>query len=87
MPYSYFFISQCLHLSAPAVSPIFSPTAASADSTPAALIVHSLTVPPTASVALPVDHPSVPTQSQDEDEIQTPVATLEGITSSFKFPF
>ena len=45
------------------VSQVVSSAAASADPAPAALAVHSLVAPTTASVSLPADHPAVPTQS------------------------
>ena len=52
-----------------------SQAAASADPAPTASAVQALTVPPAASTALPIDHPTVPTQSRDGDEVPPPAAT------------
>ena len=61
------------------VSPVVASTdpapTTSADPTLIASTVHSTIVPPGTSAALLADHPSVPTQSQDEDEIPPPTAT------------
>ena len=69
---------QAAATSASLAPPPATPAVASADPAP--------TVPPTASTALLSDHPAVPTQSQDEDEVPRSTATSGGITSSFKFP-
>ena len=50
-----------------AVAPAIASAIASADPAP--------TVPLAASAALPADHPAIPTQSQDEDEIPPSTAT------------
>ena len=59
----------------PLVVALVSQAVSPADLAPAALAVHSPVAPTTASVALPADHPAVPTQLQDEDEIPPPTAT------------